>query len=243
MLSAGVQEQDCPLCTDLCSPPINCCALQNFQENILRLLHVTACSVPTEEQVDTDEQQTRDRLCRGGRWVGEFLACADDFYFALEVAHWRIQINVTAFNFSLFLSLSFTLGLFNFPWSFFVASVHPGDRCTIGALKLRNVYIIHITPQKVLIKLYVANGVGSHRLKVLPVSQMSPRIDRERREHCWGVWFEDGFDLTLGLFASGFTHPPFSVHSLLYFGFEYYTEVRDTNANFMYKNAIFTENC
>lgn len=87
MLSAGVQEQDCLLCTDLCSPPINCCALHNFQENILSLLHVAACSVPTEEQVDTDEQQTRDRLCRGGRWVGEFLACADDFYFALEVAH------------------------------------------------------------------------------------------------------------------------------------------------------------
>lgn len=101
--------------------------------------------------------------------------------------YWGIQINVAAFNFSLFLSLSFTPRLFNFPWSFFsVASVHPGDRCTIGALKLRNVYIIHITPQKVLIKLYVANGVGSRGLKVLPISQMSQRIDRERREPCWG---------------------------------------------------------
>lgn len=74
-----------------------------------------------------------------------------------------------------------------------MASAHPGDRCTIGALKLCNVYIIHITPQKVLIKLYVANGVGSHRLKVLPISQMSPRIDRERGEPCWG------FDLKLAL--------------------------------------------
>lgn len=120
---------------------------------------------------------------------------ADDFCFALEVAHWRIQINVTAFNFSLFLSRSFfALGLFHFRWSFFsVASVHPRDRCTIGALKLRNVYIIHITPQKVLIKLYMANGVCSHRLKVLPISQMSQWIDRERRERCWG------FDLTMAL--------------------------------------------
>lgn len=95
-------------------------------------------------------------------------------------------MNVAAFNFSLFLSLSFTLRLFNFPRSFFsVASVHPGDRCTIGALKLCNVYIIHITPQKVLIKLYVANGVGSRGLKVLPISQMSQRIDRERKKPRW----------------------------------------------------------
>ena len=74
-----------------------------------------------------------------------------------------------------------------------MASVHPGDRCTIGTLKLCNVYIIHITSQKVLIKLYMANGVGSHRLKVLPISQMSQWIDKEGRVHCWG------FDLKMAL--------------------------------------------
>lgn len=74
-----------------------------------------------------------------------------------------------------------------------MASVHPADRCTIGALKLYNVYIIHITPQKMLIKLYMANGVGSHRLKVLPISQLSQWIDTERRERCWG------FDLKMAL--------------------------------------------
>lgn len=124
----------------------------------------------------------------GGGCVGEFLCLCWWVLFCIgSSTHWDIQINVAAFNFSLFLSLSFTLRLFNFPWSFFsVASVHPVDRCTIGALKLRNVYIIHITPQKVLIKLYVANGVGSRGLKMLPASQMSQRIDRERREPCWG---------------------------------------------------------
>lgn len=42
----------------------------------------------------------------------------------------------------------------------------------MGTLKPPNVYIIHMTPQKVLIKLYMASGVDSHRLRVLPVSQM-----------------------------------------------------------------------
>lgn len=74
-------------------------------------------SLPSVLKEETQISNTREMDCvAGGRWIGEFLVCADDFYFALAVAHWRIQINVTAFNFSLFLSLSsFTLGLFNFP--------------------------------------------------------------------------------------------------------------------------------
>lgn len=104
---------------------------------------------------------------------------------------------MAAFNFSLFFYISlllYPLGFLIFTGPFFsAASVHPGDRCTIGALRLRNVYIIHITPQKVLIKLYMANGVGSHRLKVLPISQMSQWIDRERRVCYWG------FDLKMAL--------------------------------------------
>lgn len=153
--------------------------LQSFQVDIF-LPHVTARSVPKGEQVDMEEWKSN-------RMGGRFYAFADEFYFALVAAHWGIQINVAAFNFSLFLSPSFTPRPFNFPWSFFSeASVHPGDRCTIGALKLRNVYIIHITPQKVVIKLYTANEVGSRGLKVLPISQMSQRIDRERKEPCWG---------------------------------------------------------
>ena len=85
-----------------------------------------------------------------------------------------------------------------------MASVHPGDRCTIGALKRSNVYIIHITPQKVLIKLYMANGVDSHRLEVFPTSQMSQRIDSEKEGRALLLFFrfEDDFDLAAGLFAS-----------------------------------------
>lgn len=33
-----------------------------------------------------------------------------------------------------------------------------------------------------LIKLYAANGVGSHRLKVLPVSQMSQQTEKRKGE-------------------------------------------------------------
>lgn len=151
---------------------------------------------------------------------------------------WHIQINATAFNFSLFLFallFFFTLRLFSLHWS---PPVHPRDGCTMGTLKLCNVYIIHITPQKVLIKLYTANGVGSHRLKVLPISQMSRRIDGERRESVAGVWFEDGFDLTPGLFAFAFIHPPFMFGLPALPGFYKYLEI---NLDFMSTNATFTE--
>lgn len=119
-----------------------------------------------------------------------------------------------------------------------MVSIHAEDRCTIGALKLYNVYIIHITPQKVLIKLYMANGGGSHRLKVLPISQMPQWIDGE---HWWGVWFEDGFDLTPELFASVFSHP-FPAPCLFSLGlvpcvFEYYKEVKDTRM-YMHKKYL-----
>jgi len=87
-----------------------------------------------------------------------------------------------AFNFIFFPSLS------SLPSGFLIftgPTAHPRDRyrCTMGTLKLCNVYIIHTALRKVLIKLYVANGgSGSHRLNVLPISQMSQWIDRERGE-------------------------------------------------------------
>lgn len=36
-------------------------------------------------------------------------------------------------------------------------AAHPKDRCAVCALKWNNVYIIHLAPQKVLIKLYMAH--------------------------------------------------------------------------------------
>lgn len=117
------------------------------------------------------------------------------------VLHWKWHTDAfklmwlpSTFRFFYISLLLYPSGFLIFTGPFFSsASVHPGDRCTIGALRLRNVYIIHITPQKVLIKLYMANGVGSHRLKVLPISQMSQWIDRERRVCYWG------FDLKMAL--------------------------------------------
>lgn len=116
-----------------------------------------------------------------------------------SILHWKWHTDAfklmglpsTFFTFSI--SLLLYPQAFQFSLVLPVASVHPEDRCTIGALKLRNVYIIHITPQKVLIKLYTANGVDSRRLKVLPVSQMSQWIDRGRGERC------RGFDLKMAL--------------------------------------------
>ena len=120
-----------------------------------------------------------------------------------SVLHWKWHIDAfkwmcmpSTFHF-FYLCSFFTLRLFHFHRGFFVVSVRTGDRCTVGSLKLCNVYIIHITPQKVLIKLYMANGVGSHRLKVLLISQMSLWIDRVLQR----VWFENSLDLTPGIFA------------------------------------------
>lgn len=84
----------------------------------------------------------------------------------------------------------------------------------------------------------MANGGGSHRLKVLPISQMPQWIDGE---HWWGVWFEDGFDLTPELFASVFSHP-FPAPCLFSLGlvpcvFEYYKEVKDTRM-YMHKKYL-----
>lgn len=87
MLSAVAQEQDCLLYTDLGFPPINRCALQNFQENILPPLHVAVCSVPDVKSRLTQMSNRREIDCVEGGWGVELCACADDFYFALEVAH------------------------------------------------------------------------------------------------------------------------------------------------------------
>ena len=58
--------------------------------------------------------------------------------------------------------------------SLHLAPVRCEDRCTTGALQRSNVYIIHITPQKVLIKLYMANAVDRPILELFrPITNVS----------------------------------------------------------------------
>lgn len=186
--------------------PVTCCAFKNFWENTLPPFHVTACSVPDVKSRLTQMSNKRKTDC-----IGEL---NDDFCSALVVAHRCSQINVTAFNF-FFISCLFYPQAFSFSLVLPVASVHPGDRCTIGALKLSNVYIIHIAPQKVLIKLYMANGVGSHKLNVLPISPMSHTNWQRKDKVLLGVWFEDSLDLTSELFAFSFL--PISLFHFTYY--------------------------
>lgn len=69
MLSAGVQAQDCLLYTDLCFPPITCCALQNFQESVLPPLHATACSALDVKSRLTQMSNRREIDWGSGGWV------------------------------------------------------------------------------------------------------------------------------------------------------------------------------
>lgn len=60
-----------------------------------------------------------------------------------------------------------------------------------------------------------------------------------------GVWFEDSFDLTSGLFAFSFIHLPLSVDLLFSVGpiscmFDWYIEIKDTRIlNYIYFLNIY----
>lgn len=88
MLSAGVPEQDCLLYTDLCFPPVTCCALPNFQEDILPPLHVTVYSLPDVKCRLTQMSNRREIEC-----VEEDGAASSLPALMTSILHWKWHID------------------------------------------------------------------------------------------------------------------------------------------------------
>lgn len=95
---------------------ITCCALQNFQENILPPLHVTACSVPEVKNRLTQMSNRREMDCVGRGWGSVFVQIT-------SILHWKWHIEAFKLmwlpsTFRSFYFAPFTLRPFNFHWSF-----------------------------------------------------------------------------------------------------------------------------